>query len=216
VYVVLFDQHESNDLSWFIGSPVDSMACLLACLYSWQYTKDETVVVWVNRVGPFKNPQEYYFFYSLPFCPPDYHQSQAEGLGEAIQGYELTRANLEIAFRCTRVRALLAAVAASVLMPACCADDIQPKLICEKTLTAQEAAVFLRAVDERYWYQLFIDDLPVWGLVGDIVEGPDDKREHYVYTHQQFDIAYNNDRVGAPNHHHHQQQLASLLANKLE
>jgi transmembrane 9 superfamily member 3 len=42
---------------------------------------------------------------------------------------------------------------------------------------------------------VLVDDLPIWGLVGDVVDGTDENRVHYVYTHQQFDIAFNGDRV---------------------
>jgi hypothetical protein len=112
-------------------------------------------MVWVNRVGPFKNPQEYYFYFSLPFCPPEHHQSQAEGLGEAIQGYELTRANVDIHFRSMLLFGLFGLFGLLTTMMAI-VGNLQPKVICEKTLTPQDAALFTKAVDERYWYQLFI------------------------------------------------------------
>ncbi|KAL0369173.1 UNVERIFIED_CONTAM: Transmembrane 9 superfamily member 1 [Sesamum calycinum] len=35
-----------------------------------KYQADETVTLWVNKVGPYNNPQETYNYYSLPFCHP--------------------------------------------------------------------------------------------------------------------------------------------------
>ena len=49
------------------------------------------------------------------------------------------------------------------------------------------------AVKNHYWYQMYLDDLPIWGIVGEI----DDKAEdYYVWTHKKFEIGYNNDQVG--------------------
>ena len=55
-------------------------------------------MVWANKVGPFHNPQEYYSFFSLPYCQPPKKVSQFEGLGEAIQGYELRKSVEELKF----------------------------------------------------------------------------------------------------------------------
>jgi hypothetical protein len=55
----------------------------------------------VNKVGPFQNPQESYAYYDLPFCAPDKHIETAEGLGEALQGYELVQSDIVIPFKGT-------------------------------------------------------------------------------------------------------------------
>ena len=36
--------------------------------YAHRYTEAEAVHLWVNKVGPYHNPQETYVYYSLPFC----------------------------------------------------------------------------------------------------------------------------------------------------
>jgi transmembrane 9 superfamily protein 3 len=54
----------------------------------------------VNKVGPFRNPQETYMFYSLPYCrPEEEEESGFEGLGEALQGYELRKSSMKIFFK---------------------------------------------------------------------------------------------------------------------
>ena len=45
-------------------------------------------------------------------------------------------------------------------------------------------------------YELFIDDLPVWGFVGPPPEETKDDDNIYVYTHKAFDVNYNDNRVG--------------------
>jgi hypothetical protein len=44
-------------------------------------------------------------------------------------------------------------------------------------------------------YELFIDDLPVWGFVGPPPEETKDEEHIYIYTHKSFDINYNENRV---------------------
>ena len=43
-------------------------------------------------------------------------------------------------------------------------------------------------------YELFLDDLPIWGFVGELRKmGGDEKA--FIYTHKTFDVAYNKDRI---------------------
>lgn len=43
-------------------------------------------------------------------------------------------------------------------------------------------------------YELFVDDLPVWGFVGPPPEETKDSQGH-IWTHKSFDIDYNDNRV---------------------
>lgn len=57
------------------------------------------MTLWVNKVGPYNNPQETYNYYSLPFCklsenPPH----RWGGLGEVLGGNELIDSQIEIKF----------------------------------------------------------------------------------------------------------------------
>ena len=45
-------------------------ACVTADEYTHKYEQGELVNLWVNKVGPYHNPQETYVYYSLPFCRP--------------------------------------------------------------------------------------------------------------------------------------------------
>jgi transmembrane 9 superfamily protein 3 len=77
------------------------------------------------------------------------------------------------------------------------------------TLDGAGAQLMAFAVSNHYWYQLFVDELPVWGMVGEVVAEEDVIREieahterphgiadaTFLYTHKNFTIAYNGDRV---------------------
>lgn len=56
------------------------------------------------------------------------------------------------------------------------------------TLTSSEVEEFKHAVENEYWSEMFIDDLPVWGMIGQTDSG-------MLYTHKAFHIKYNKDRV---------------------
>ena len=67
-----------------------------------QYAVGEKIRLWVNKVGPYNNPQETYNYYYLPFCAPQTDQKPAHkwgGLGEVLGGNELIDSQLDIKFR---------------------------------------------------------------------------------------------------------------------
>jgi len=86
---------------------------------------------------------------------------------------------------------------------------VNNKIFCTQTLTEETAEKLKYAIQNRYWYEffigafgdsllvllaltvIFIDDLPVWGFVGDVSEAG----KVYMWTHLAFVISYNQDRV---------------------
>lgn len=78
-------------------SVVDSL--MLPC-FLLQYQTDEPVTLWVNKVGPYNNPQETYNYYSLPFCHPSENAAHKwGGLGEVLGGNELIDSQIDIKFQ---------------------------------------------------------------------------------------------------------------------
>jgi len=136
-----------------------------------RYKQGESVVIYVNTVGPYNNPQETYEFYKkLPFCPPSkLVQGRMEGLGEALSGYELIQSNLKPVFM---------------------APVVEEQFCQHEVLSSEDAKRFAKAVKEQYFFELFVDDLPIWGHVGEMVE---DKA--YVYTHWAFSFHYNDNNI---------------------
>lgn len=136
------------------------------------YSDKEEVVLWMNTVGPYHNRQETYSYFSLPFCRGDkttishYHET----LGEALQGTELEFSGLDIDYKV----------------------DVSLNQYCEVDLTEDSYRAFMYAVKNHYWYQMYIDDLPIWGIVGEADEGGQD---HYIWTHKKLDIGYNGDQI---------------------
>ena len=42
--------------------------------------------------------------------------------------------------------------------------DVTKLQYCEVELTAEKYQAFVYAVKNHYWYQMYIDDLPIWGM----------------------------------------------------
>lgn len=77
-----------------------------------QYQSDEPITLWVNKVGPYNNPQETYNYYSLPFCrQPGKAGHKWGGLGEVLGGNELIDSQIEIKFQSTFLTVSRSAIA---------------------------------------------------------------------------------------------------------
>ena len=67
-----------------------------------------------------------------------------------------------------------------------------------KELNAKDLKKFRKAVKDDYYFQMYYDDLPIWGFIGKIekiLKPGQPEMRYYLFTHVHFDIAYNNDRV---------------------
>eukprot|EP00727_Mastigamoeba_balamuthi_P010836 m51a1_g6375 Transmembrane 9 superfamily member 3 (579) ;mRNA; f:137850-140246 len=140
-----------------------------------RYTLQQETFVWVHSIGPFNNPNEIYNYFSLPLCKPDSKTVRAHaGLSESLLGYELVRSQIRIQFGVS-------------------VDDQEE---CLQKLEIDDVNTLREAIRQQYWYQWFYDDLPVWGTLGVTLRDPTtDVESPFIYTHRDFVIAYNNDRV---------------------
>ncbi|ONM33844.1 Transmembrane 9 superfamily member 1 [Zea mays] len=137
-----------------------------------KYKTEEPVKLWVNKVGPYNNPQETYNYYSLPFCQPSENPTHKwGGLGEVLGGNELIDSQLEIKFL----------------------KNVEKGFICTLELDAKKVQQFADAIESSYWFEFFIDDLPLWGFVGETDKNSENK--HYLYTHKNILVKYNDNRI---------------------
>uniref|UniRef100_A0A6B2L0V5 Transmembrane 9 superfamily member n=1 Tax=Arcella intermedia TaxID=1963864 RepID=A0A6B2L0V5_9EUKA len=140
---------------------------------SHKYSDGEEVILWANRVGPYRNPQETYEYFSLPFCKPAEAIERSETIGEALSGYELVQSPIKIQYKVS--------------------TKIETLCEVKNGLTEEEVEQFKNAVENQYWFEFFLDDLPIWGLVGDVSESPE--KEFFIWTHKSFLIKFNGDRI---------------------
>lgn len=138
------------------------------------YNDGEEVVLWMNTVGPYHNRQETYRYYSLPFCkgPKEAIGHYHETIGEALQGVELEFSGLDISFK----------------------DPTMKKVYCSIDITEDKLKAFTYAIKNHYWYQMYIDDLPIWGIVGEVEDNGEEK-SYFMWAHKKFDIGYSDNQI---------------------
>jgi len=160
-----------------------------ADIHALEYETSDPVKIWLNKAGPYENPQETYAYFTLPFCKaePDKWEKQWAGLGEALEGNELVLSDYEVKF----------------------GQDVPPTVVCAQELASDDVGVFEYALDNHYWYQIIVDELPVWGMVGEVTGGADDadadepspnpdkatELQYKLFTHRHFDFAFNGNRI---------------------
>ncbi|KAG6390254.1 hypothetical protein SASPL_147986 [Salvia splendens] len=139
-----------------------------------KYQDGEAVTLWVNKVGPYNNPQETYNYYSLPFCRPKGNPGHKwGGLGEVLGGNELIDSQIEIKFK----------------------RDVEKTSICKIELEATKVKQFKDAIDNSYWFEFFMDDLPLWGFVGEALPDRTHDNRHVLLTHKNLVINYNENQI---------------------
>ncbi|KAJ1463256.1 hypothetical protein M885DRAFT_504871 [Pelagophyceae sp. CCMP2097] len=146
-----------------------------------RYQPHDALRIIANKVGPFNNPSETYEYYSLPFCSKT-KKKRREDFGEQLVGDRKIVSPYELTFL----------------------DNVPWRLLCEQSLTRGELQQFTTAIENDYYFEMFIEDLPMWGYVGE-VEGEDVLLGHletvrrYVYPHLHFSVGYNVDQVVSVN-----------------
>ncbi|CAA7400333.1 unnamed protein product [Spirodela intermedia] len=139
-----------------------------------KYQLGDPVTLWVNKVGPYDNPQETYNYYSLPFCRQAGIAAQRwGGLGEVLGGNELIDSQIEIKFR----------------------RNIDKGFVCSLELDDTKVKQFQDAIQNLYWLELFIDDLPLCGFVGEARFHKNNEDKYYLFTHKDIVVKYNGDQI---------------------
>eukprot|EP01024_Parvocaulis_polyphysoides_P054899 TRINITY_DN5570_c0_g1_i4.p1 TRINITY_DN5570_c0_g1~~TRINITY_DN5570_c0_g1_i4.p1 ORF type:complete len:602 (+),score=51.23 TRINITY_DN5570_c0_g1_i4:165-1970(+) len=143
-----------------------------------KYALNDPVPLYANKVGPFSNPSVTYEYYDLPFCKPsDGIKYKTLGLGEVVDANRLANTPYELNFK----------------------TDYNKKVLCSPTLSKEEIEALRRAVKEDWYFQMFYDDLPLWGFIGKVEKtllskGAQEFR-YWLFTHIHFDIHYNGDYI---------------------
>lgn len=70
--------------------------------------------------------------------------------------------------------------------------DKDSEMICSKKLTKQEVGKFRKAISKDYYFQMYFDDLPLWGFIG---KYDANEQKYYLFKHLQFEVLYNKHHV---------------------
>lgn len=79
-----------------------------------RYKQGDTVMLYVNKVGPYHNPQETYHYYQLPVCAPTQIRHKSLTLGEVLDGDRMAESMYKITYRVNMEREPLCELKLSV------------------------------------------------------------------------------------------------------
>jgi len=160
-----------------LGSPVLSALLVATAHAQGTYETGKEVTLYANKVGPFANPNEVYFFYNLPYCAPADLEIKREDLGPLLKGDRPTKTLYDIKF----------------------AESVKWKSLCKAHLSEEDVRKFREAIIDDYYFEMMLDELPIWGYVGELetrgaAETANSTR-YYLFTHLDFSIAYNGEHI---------------------
>ena len=143
------------------------------------YKDGDAIPIFVNKVGPYYNPHETYHYYSLPVCRPDKVEHRSLTLGEVLKGDRMAVAMYKIAFK----------------------KSVADVELCTQNLNEEDMQSLRHAIEELYFFEFLVDDLPVRGFIGHLEEGGFLPHKHkiHLWTHLDFNLEYNGKEVISAN-----------------
>ena len=157
--------------------------------------------------SPFNNPTETYRYYSLPFC--HVHASTEEELRVAEEERERLQEELftEEQKREGAVRhkqrmgeSIVGDRRETSPYEITFLDSVEWRLLCSKTLYKEDLIKLKNAIHDTYFFEMFVEDLPMWGYIGDVTNedflvGEVQDSHTYLFPHLQFHLGYNNNQI---------------------
>ena len=143
--------------------------------FSHSYEAGETVTVWFDHVATASGPRKVHSSTWLPLCcgKAPSKGTHALTLSETIEGFEMRDSGMNMRFL----------------------EEAQQRHLCSSPLSAEDLKRLKQAVLSGFELQLFVDDLPVWGPLGEKVTREDGEHEVFVHTHFKLLIHYHNNQI---------------------
>lgn len=83
-------------------------------------------------------------------------------------------------------------------------DSVDWRLLCKKELDEEDLKKLKKAIHNNYFFEMFVEDLPMWGYIGDVSdedvimeEFEGDSGRTFLFPHLHFILGYNNDQIVA-------------------
>jgi len=80
-------------------------------------------------------------------------------------------------------------------------DTVDWRLLCKKHMLPVDIVKLKEAIHNNYFFEMFVEDLPMWGYIGDVVDEDMmlgemmDGAKTYLFTHLNFIIGHNNNQI---------------------
>ena len=79
-------------------------------------------------------------------------------------------------------------------------DTVEWRLLCKTSFNKDDLDKFKKAIQNNYFFEMFVEDLPMWGYIGDISEEDiisevEGTGKTYLFPHLHFYIGHNKNRI---------------------
>lgn len=79
-------------------------------------------------------------------------------------------------------------------------DSVEWRLLCNKQLTSKDLVALKEAIHNEYFFEMFVEDLPMWGYIGDtadedLIVGETEGSKTYLFTHLHFHLGQNRNQI---------------------
>ncbi|ESN97463.1 hypothetical protein HELRODRAFT_157541 [Helobdella robusta] len=140
-----------------------------------KYKKGDQVVVFANKVGPYYNPHETYHYYQLPLCRPHEVKQKELSLSELLDGDRMAYSDYKINFQ----------------------ESDKLRTLCTLKLTESDVTKLKDAIEDLYFFEFVVDEIPARGFIGHLLEGGIVPHTHELklYLHHYFYFEFNNDEI---------------------
>lgn len=155
---------------------------------------------------PFNNPTETYRYYSLPFCQ-EHSTEEEEGAAALEENINLPDISKQKRVAAQRHRQRLGE---SIVgdrretspYEVTYGDSDEWRLLCKKLLTPKDLQAFKEAIHNDYFFEMLVEDLPMWGYIGeiedeDLIIGETEGSKTFLFTHLHFNLGHNSNQIVA-------------------
>lgn len=135
----------------------------------YKYLTGDAVQVFADKMSPRVNPYETYHYQQLPGCVLK-ESKRSRTLGEQLSGDHAFTLPTDIRFN----------------------QKLDQTVMCKFQMTPETARRLAEYVRGGFQYELIVDDLPVWGAIGQVIADTEDLG---VFLHRTFHIGVNVDQI---------------------
>ena len=80
-------------------------------------------------------------------------------------------------------------------------DSVEWRLLCKSSLGTADLEKFKMAIQNNYFFEMFVEDLPMWGYIGDVTEDDvvmnelEGTSKTYLFPHLHFALGHNKNKL---------------------
>nr|CCC94940.1 putative endosomal integral membrane protein [Trypanosoma congolense IL3000] len=132
------------------------------------YNDGEVVRVYASQIGPLHDAFETYNFFQVPGCPPAAGGEKSPTLGQILVGRKLLAMNMDVQF----------------------GRNVTGGVLCTFKPTKAHIKRLKKMVEREFAYQIFVDELPLWGMLGEVTPaGPT------IFVHRDFNLGITRNQI---------------------